>query len=440
MIKLAPSVRRFGLKFALLALLALPEMAGAQYFTYNKVGDVLAGFRKTGANDTTGYEMVADLGNVTNLIKLPLGTMITITNFTPGQLTEAFANNNNLQWSAFCAFSPGGLTTPYWSTPLGKFPNYTLWLTVPDSSVTTQTTPPSTNSVDLQIATYEAIEGVGSDTVLISGDLPESEGNTNTVVIEPETAAYTDYVLGYSIEDQNNNADGDFGGAAGVPLPFDVENTTPATFTSAQRDDFYQFVPVSKTDPITGTVDATPYFVGYFLLNPNGTMTFTRAAAVTVPSAGTIAASVTNGFGPLTVVFTNTASGTITDWVWNFGNGTIITNTTGGDVTNTYAAAGDYTVTLTVYGPGGSATNVVANFIVASPTPKISLTAANGQVVFSGTNCPAGVQYRILSSSNVSTALSNWKPVYTNTFANNGNFAYTNSDAGGNAYFIMVSP
>jgi PKD repeat protein len=168
-------------------------------------------------------------------------------------------------------------------------------------------------------------------------------------------------------------------------------------------------------------------------------MTFTRASAL--PSPGTITASATNGFGPLTVVFTNTASGGgITNWVWNFGNGTMITNTTAANVTNTYATAGSYTVTLTVYNPGGSSSVTVANFIVASPTPKVTLTAANGQIVLSGTNCPAGVQYRFLTSSNLLTVLSNWKPIFTNTFGSNGTFAYTNTIGKTNSFFILVSP
>ena len=142
----------------------------------------------------------------------------------------------------------------------------------------------------------------------------------------------------------------------------------------------------------------------------------------------------------MTVVFTNTASGTISDWVWNFGNGTIITNTTSGAVTNIYATAGSYTVTLTVIGPGGSATNTVANYIVASPTPKIISSASNGQIMFTGKNCPAGVKYRILNSTSVIASLASWKPVYTNTFASNGTFSYTNTVGNGDLFFVLVSP
>ena len=191
-------------------------------------------------------------------------------------------------------------------------------------------------------------------------------------------------------------------------------------------------------DPITGKGTGTADYLGYFTLNPNGSMTFTRAAAVTAPSAGTVTSTVTNGFSPLQVVFTNTASGSITSWIWNFGNGVIITNSTGANVTNTYAAAGNYTVTLTVVGPGGSSTDTLANFIVASPAPQISAALVGGKFVLSGTNCPAGVQYRILNTTNL--ALAGWTPVVTNTFLNNSSFSYTNATTNADSFFRLVSP
>jgi PKD repeat protein len=163
---------------------------------------------------------------------------------------------------------------------------------------------------------------------------------------------------------------------------------------------------------------------------------------VTAPAAGSVSATLTNGFAPLTVVFTNTASGTITSWIWNFGNGTIITNTTGANVTNTYAAGGDYTVTLTVTGPAGSSTNILTNYIVSSPAPKLNnLTYFNGKLTLGGTNGPVNVRYRILTSTNLALPLANWTPVLTNTIPSNGFYGYTNGfPTNLAAYFRLVSP
>jgi PKD repeat protein len=436
MTKLALSSRRLGLKLFVMALLALPELAGAQFFQYNQYGDVLAGFRKTGSSDTTGNEMVSDFGSVTNFLIMPAGTTFTVTNFTAGQLTDSVGNYNNLQWSAFSSFIPGNnITSPYWQTPLGRFPNMTIWLTLPATNVSVQTTPPIPATANSQANQYVLMNGVGSGARQISADLPESVDNTNTVVREPKTSSYAPYGLTAQIGDVNNTAYGDFGGN-GVPLGYTVENTTPASFSGSQRDDFYQLVPSGKTDPITGSTDAVSYLVGYFLLNSSGSMTFTRAFGIT--------SSATNGNPPLKVVFSTTATnntGALTNWVWNFGNGTIITNTTGRNVTNTYAAAGNFTVTLTVYGPGGSGVTSFSYIVVTSlAQPLLSIAQSGSQFVLSGINGPASQQYRILTSSNLLTALASWKPIYTNTVRGDGTFGYTNTIGGTNSFFIMTSP
>jgi hypothetical protein len=70
------------------------------------------------------------------------------------------------------------------------------------------------------------------------------------------------------------------------------------------------------------------------------------------------------------------------------------------------------------------------------------VTLSGGRLVFSGTNCPAGAQYRILTSTNVAWPLSSWIPVVTNTFLGNGSYSYTNSNSTTNpaAFFRLVSP
>jgi len=147
------------------------------------------------------------------------------------------------------------------------------------------------------------------------------------------------------------------------------------------------------------------------------------------------------GFAPLQVIFTDASTGTITNWLWNFGDGNTLTNTTNSNVTNTYATAGRYTVSLTVTGPGGTNTSTLAGFIAASPAPVIgSVSWFDGQLIFSGTNCPAGVQYRILTSTNLGLPLAIWQPLVTNAFLSDGSYSYTNSVIGSRAFFRLVSP
>lgn len=61
-------------------------------------------------------------------------------------------------------------------------------------------------------------------------------------------------------------------------------------------------------------------------------------------------ANVQTGEAPLTVVFTNTSTGTIIGYSWSFGDGTFSQDK---DPTHIYADAGNYTVSLTVFNEAG---------------------------------------------------------------------------------------
>lgn len=439
-------------KMAFLTVL-LPSLANAQYFTDTSAGDVDAGFRKTGSFQEQ-YEMVAYLGNITNFMGQAIGTTITISNYSTIQLTNMCPDNfGNLQWSVFASFDDN--LTNYWGNysnlPAVPWPHETCWYTLARTNGVQTTAPARLSSANEGTGLQDEIIGVSGGANDLSQRLAPT-GNTNinnnsTVILEPTSADASPNLsdnLSAHIGDPDNNAFGDFGDGA---INYNVENTTPNTFSSPVISDFYVNVPYhanglgTQIDPLTGSsVQGPADYIGYFTLNPNGSMTFTRAASIAAPSVSSLTASVTNGFGPLTVVFTDSTSGSATNWVWNFGNGTIITNTTSGNVTNTYTLTGSFNVTLTVYGPGGSSSFSVAHFIVTSPQPDIKSTASAGQLIFNGSNCPAGVQYRILSSTNVQTTLAGWTPIYTNTFASNGTFAFTNSIGKTNTFFIMVSP
>jgi PKD repeat protein len=79
---------------------------------------------------------------------------------------------------------------------------------------------------------------------------------------------------------------------------------------------------------------------------------------------------VSEGQSPLNVRFESTSAGEIASYDWEFGNGlTGITETTG----HMYTAAGIYTVTHTVTGPGGSDTFVLDDAITVLPGPAASI-------------------------------------------------------------------
>ncbi len=150
----------------------------------------------------------------------------------------------------------------------------------------------------------------------------------------------------------------------------------------------------------------------------------------------------TNLFVTQTVTFKDASTGSITNWVWNFGDGYMVTNSSNASVMHAYAAAGSFTVSLTVTGAGGSNTSTQANYVVVKPKVAIGgVTLSGGSLVFSGTNGPAGQQYRILTTTNVALPRASWTPVWTNVFAPDGSYNYTNTPGANPAgFFLLVSP
>lgn len=93
------------------------------------------------------------------------------------------------------------------------------------------------------------------------------------------------------------------------------------------------------------------------------------------------AAEPREGILPLLVRFSNLSRGTITHYLWDFGDGTTSTER---DPTHLYTAPGRFTVSLTVIGPGGSDTKVRTNYITVekpeeswSCAPKVFLLIFN---------------------------------------------------------------
>ena len=95
-----------------------------------------------------------------------------------------------------------------------------------------------------------------------------------------------------------------------------------------------------------------------------------------VPVANFVA-NPTNGTPPLTVTFTDTSSGTITNRFWDFGDGDT-TDTTSTNMIHQYSSAGTYTVALVASGPAGVSTNSKPAFItVAYVPPQLTVTPAS---------------------------------------------------------------
>jgi hypothetical protein len=77
------------------------------------------------------------------------------------------------------------------------------------------------------------------------------------------------------------------------------------------------------------------------------------------------------GKAPLGVTFTNTSTGTLSSYRWDFGDGI---QSTMANPSHRYGQPGSYTVTLTVTGPGGSRSMTRPGFIrVSAPTSTLKI-------------------------------------------------------------------
>ena len=103
---------------------------------------------------------------------------------------------------------------------------------------------------------------------------------------------------------------------------------------------------------------------------PNGALTFSKASAFQVTTGSGVAANFSgtpmSGTVPLTVNFTNASTGTITNRLWNFGDGA---TSTAVNPAHTYTNSGSYTVSLTVFAAAGSNTLSRAGYITVTAAP-----------------------------------------------------------------------
>ena len=82
-------------------------------------------------------------------------------------------------------------------------------------------------------------------------------------------------------------------------------------------------------------------------------------AFIPAPTAD-FAASPEEGIAPLAVSFTDLSTGNISRWHWDFGDGQFSSLS---GPSHAYTTAGDYTVSLTIMGPGGSDIEIKVEYI-----------------------------------------------------------------------------
>ncbi|MBP7410659.1 MAG: PKD domain-containing protein, partial [Methanoculleus sp.] len=160
------------------------------------------------------------------------------------------------------------------------------------------------------------------------------------------------------------------GGAPLVVQFMDESTNSPAAWlwefgdggTSAEQNPKHTYAAVGN------------YTVSLTAGNAAGSTNITKPACITVvesPSAS-FRADTRNGTAPLTVRFTDTSAGDIKAWSWRFGDGGTSAEQ---NPEHTYAAAGTYTVSLTVANDAGENTTARAGYITVLEPLTANLTA-----------------------------------------------------------------
>ena len=180
-----------------------------------------------------------------------------------------------------------------------------------------------------------------------------------------------------------------------APMALNFLNASTGTITSYAWT-FGDGTTSNAANPSKVYSAAGTYTVNLTVTGPGGSNTQTRTNYITVtalpPPVAQFTGTPTSGLGPLTVSFTNTSTGSITSYAWTFGDGT---TSTAANPVKVYSAAGTYTVSLTVTGPGGNNTQTRTNYVTVTPPAPVAQftgtpTSGLGPLTASFTNTSTG--------------------------------------------------
>jgi PKD repeat protein len=306
--------------------------AASEFYIY--VSHYKSGTTSTDTNDRAG-EAVIIRNNETNL---------------PANARVLYVGDYNVDTSGeagyqtiLAATSPGGVAQGQGIDPLNVTNNPTIdWEdTTTNKSILVMLTEEDTElryRDDLQICTSNILYDVAGGLCLVTNTY-HAFGNNGSL-------AY-----GSSVDNATNTA---------------LNDLAPGSLISASQ----------LLLDLTGASDHLPVVADYTIPVPPPTATFTYGITTNTNN--------TEGVTPFTTSFTSVvASGIVTNWLWNFGDGATSNTYTTTNVTHTYTNAGVYSVTQTVTGPGGTNVYTITNlYTVVTPYQAWQLQ------YFGCTNCP----------------------------------------------------
>ncbi|HEY3569022.1 MAG TPA: PKD domain-containing protein [Thermoanaerobaculia bacterium] len=158
----------------------------------------------------------------------------------------------------------------------------------------------------------------------------------------------------------------------------DASTGTPTSWTW----DFGDGATTMKQNPAHSYAVAGTYTVSLTVMNASG-QSSTKRQFVTVTAGDPLLAAFTFSASGLKVLFMDASIGTPTSWVWHFGDGSGPVSTR--NPSHTYAAAGTYTVTLTVtnaFGVSAGTSQFVTVSLGSPPAADFTFQSSGLNVAF----------------------------------------------------------
>ena len=158
-------------------------------------------------------------------------------------------------------------------------------------------------------------------------------------------------------------------GTAPLKVTFtDASTNSPTSWSWSFGDG--SSVNATAKNPIHTYSAAGNYTVALTATNAAGSNTFTRTNYITVAAApikpvASFTGTPVSGTAPLKVTFTDASTNSPTSWAWSFGDGSSV-NATAKNPIHTYAAAGNYTVSLTAANAAGNGNIVKTNYVTVT--------------------------------------------------------------------------
>ena len=152
----------------------------------------------------------------------------------------------------------------------------------------------------------------------------------------------------------------------------------------------------AERDPVHVFRGAGEYEVKLTVVGPGGQSNVTQVVDVYVnPPTASFEYNPTAGTAPLVVQFTDRSIGRVSDYLWDFGDGT---RSTDRNPSHTYATQGNYNIFLRVRGPGGANR---AFAVVSVVNPQIPAPIANFTPDNTGGNAPFNLQFTNTSTGQI---------------------------------------